>query len=402
MPDTFTEARYTSWGQRLKNAVGGVVIGLALFVGSFFLLSWNEGRSVDRIRTLDAGLRAVAEIDPANPDPAHDGALVHFSGQAESPSTVDDPEFGLTLSDTLRLRRIVEMYQWKESKHETTTEQIGGGQVTKTTYSYHKAWSPRHIDSGQFRHPAEHTNPGAMPHEGVSFTASPIRVGRLTLTGAITDQIGGWEPYPLSDSDVASMRLPPGFRLNGSQLYKGDPANPSVGDMRVRFESVAPGTISVVGALSGQRVTSHKAPKGSIALVERGEVDAATMFAHAKSANALITWIVRFGGFFMMWAGLAMMLNPLRVLFAFLPFLGTIVGAGTGLLAGLAALILSTLTIALAWLAFRPILAFGLLAAAVFGLFAGGRVLYARGAARGARAESSLPRNDDSQGPVRR
>ncbi|HBH26691.1 MAG TPA: hypothetical protein DDX54_04755 [Rhodospirillaceae bacterium] len=383
MSDTFTEVTRISWMKRSQSALVGALLGLALFFGAFFVLAWNEGRSVERIRTLDAGLRAVVEVDPANPGAAPDGALVHFWGQATTAQTVRDPVFGLALPGDLRLRRKVEMYQWQETKRSRTEEQLGGDQVTRTTYSYRKDWSQEHVDSGRFRRPQGHENPSAMPYAGATFTAQPITVSRLTLDKAIAEKIGGWEAYPLSEGAAASMRPPPGFRLAGSWLYRGqNPDSPRVGDVRVRFAHVAPGPVSVVGQLSAGRVTPHTMPTGTIALVESGQVDAAAMFAHAKSANAFLTWLMRLGGFVMMWVGLVLVVRPLRVLCAFVPLLGQIVGAGAGLLAGLVALCLSLVTIALAWLAFRPVLAVVLLAVGGLCLLAGGRVLYARGSRR--------------------
>ncbi len=44
MPDQFTDVTTTGYGGRIVNSIKGVVIGLILFVVSFGLLYWNEGR----------------------------------------------------------------------------------------------------------------------------------------------------------------------------------------------------------------------------------------------------------------------------------------------------------------------------------------------------------------------
>ena len=69
--------------------------------------------------------------------------------------------------------------------------------------------------------------------------------------------------------------------------------------------------------------------------------------------------------------GISMVLKPLSVLADVIPVLGDVVGAGTGIIALLAGLALSSITIALAWIGYRPLIALVLLgvgAGAVFGV----------------------------------
>ena len=61
--------------------------------------------------------------------------------------------------------------------------------------------------------------------------------------------------------------------------------------------------------------------------------------------------------------GLLLVTNVLSVAASVIPFLGDIVGAGTGMLAFAVALPLTLLTIALSWLAYRPLIGIPLLLA---------------------------------------
>ena len=79
----------------------------------------------------------------------------------------------------------------------------------------------------------------------------------------------------------------------------------------------------------------------------------------------MLTWILRLVGFLLMVLGLNMIFKPLAVIADVLPILGSIVGAGTGIIACLLAAILSLLTIAIAWIVYRPLLGIILLAVAV-------------------------------------
>ena len=49
---SFTETTRTSWFSRLKSGLAGLIIGPLLVLGMIWLLSWNEGRSV---QTLHVG-----------------------------------------------------------------------------------------------------------------------------------------------------------------------------------------------------------------------------------------------------------------------------------------------------------------------------------------------------------
>ena len=104
--DQFTEITHESWFSRLGNAVGGVVIGLILVAAATILLFWNEGRSVRRYQTLDAGQKAVISIAADSVDPHYEGRLVHLSGEVTTNKPLQDPEFGLNLT-ALRLQREV-------------------------------------------------------------------------------------------------------------------------------------------------------------------------------------------------------------------------------------------------------------------------------------------------------
>jgi hypothetical protein len=70
-----------------------------------------------------------------------------------------------------------------------------------------------------------------------------------------------------------------------------------------------------------------------------------------------------------MFFGLSMVLKPLSVLADVLPILGNIVEIGNGLVAGVIALVCSLVTIAIAWIFYRPVLAIVLLLVAGAAIF---------------------------------
>ena len=65
MSDHFTEVETTGYFQRIMNSLGGVVLGILLFLAAFILLYWNEGR-VD----LSQVAKTAIEIPALAPPPS--------------------------------------------------------------------------------------------------------------------------------------------------------------------------------------------------------------------------------------------------------------------------------------------------------------------------------------------
>ena len=111
--NSHTVVTYTSWGERLRSACCGVCFGIILFLGSFPLLVWNEGRSIERYQSLEEGRKNVIVIaDPADSvDYSREGMLVYMTGKAGAgaDTTASDPTFGVSPSNALKLKRVAEM-----------------------------------------------------------------------------------------------------------------------------------------------------------------------------------------------------------------------------------------------------------------------------------------------------
>src|ERR1700738_3316455 len=94
--DSYTEVTYTSWTQRLGGAIRSVLVGVLLFLVSFPLLFWNEGRAVTTARGVPEGKKSVARVPADRVDPANDGKLIHITGQAATGETLTDAEFDVS------------------------------------------------------------------------------------------------------------------------------------------------------------------------------------------------------------------------------------------------------------------------------------------------------------------
>ena len=364
MSDPNVVTTQTGWFSRLGKAFGGILIGLIIVFAGMWLLGWNEGRAVKRERALNEGAGVVQSVDVNTIDPTHDGALIHLTGETTVSDSLYDNSWPVSVQ-ALRLMRDVEMYQWRETSRSETRTRMGGGQETVTTYEYERVWSTSHEDSSNFHNPNGHQNP-SFPVEAASFTSSDARLGAYHLDTRIIEQIGSSEPLTL-DGDTQNALLNQSGRratVSASELYLGsDPSMPEIGDTRISWRVVRPGTISVVAAQMGDGLGAFQTRNGSsILLVEDGTVGAAQMFEGAQAANRAMLWGLRVGGLFMLITGFGMLLHPLRVLADVVPPVGAVVGMGLGLISTLLGVVLGGLIIAIAWLAVRPLLSVGILA----------------------------------------
>lgn len=136
--------------------------------------------------------------------------------------------------------------------------------------------------------------------------------------------------------------------------------------MKISFATVKAETVSIVGKQSGEELYSYTTSNGrSIALLEQGKLTANEMFAHAHSANKIMTWVFRLLGLLLMYAGFAMMFEFISTLAKVLPPLANLIGMGTSLIAFALTLVIGLGTIAIAWIVVRPLVGIPLLIVAI-------------------------------------
>lgn len=356
-----TETR--GYGARLLDSIKGVVVGIVLFLGSFALLFWNEGRAVKTAKSLEEGASVVVSVPVDRVDPANEGKLVHVLGTAVTQETLLDDELGVGLV-ALRLTRNVEMYQWEEKKETETRKNVGGSETKTTTYTYTKKWSPTLIKSSSFKEESGHKNPAALPVEERDLVAKAAKLGAFNLPPEVIKQLSDFEKVALAagDEGKVSGALRPRAVVDSGMLYvgtsaKADPQNPGVGDVRVSFQAIKPVAITVVAKqVSGAFEPYHAEAGDDVMLVASGSKDARAMFKAAEDANSTLTWVLRGVGWFANLLGLFLVLRPVATLADFIPAVGSLVGLGAFLFSAVVSTALSLVTIAIAWVVFRPVI----------------------------------------------
>ncbi len=372
MADSYSVTSNQSWFSRLFGSIKSVLVGLIFFVGSFPLLWWNEGRAVRTARSLSEGAGSIVSSPADSIDASKEGKLVHMSGTITTEAPVVDDELGVE-SQVVKLYRKVEMYQWAEEKKSETRKKLGGGEETVTTYSYKKEWAGGRTDSSQFQHPEGHENPEAPAYESKSFTADPVKVGAHKLSAEQIGQLTDTEDLKLdaTATQKLSAEQQGQIKVADGVFYIGaNPASPALGDARISYQVIKAGPVSLAAVQTGDTFSAYQAKAGdSILLVQSGVHTAAEMFQKAQDQNAVLTWILRGVGFFVMFLGIFMVFRPIAVFADVVPLFGTMLGAGIGFFAFLGAAALSFLTIAIAWVFVRPVLGVTLVVIAVGALY---------------------------------
>jgi hypothetical protein len=383
MPDSFVETTSTSWLSRIAQSIVGVLLGLVFVIGAIILLFWNEGRAVQTERSLSEGGHLVVDTAPAPIDPANDGKLIHVSGDANAKAPITDRTFGVSTL-ALHLVRVAEMYQWEEEKHQETQKSLGGSEQTVTTYTYKKVWSDRAIDSQGFRHPEDHTNPQKQ-YNRLSLTATDATLGNFRLDAALLTLLPTSTPLQLDPQSADSLKA----RLSNAQIFDGkiylgaNPDSPKVGDYQISYVYAALGPVSVIGRQAGSGIAQYQTKAGDrLLMATLGLQSAADMFKQAETENTILTWVLRLVGILVMWLGAFLFLRPLVVVADVVPLIGSVLGAGAGLVALAFTMMGAGIVIALAWLWYRPLVALAALAAGAVAAIALHRMAASRAAAR--------------------
>ena len=360
--DSYTEVTNESWFSRIGNSIKGILVGIVLFLVAFPLLFWNEGRAVKTYKTLKEGAGKVVTIDSQTVDPANNGKLVHLTGKATTDERLTDDLFDVS-ANAIKLKRQVQMYQWKEQKKSKKRKKVGGSTETVTTYNYTKAWSSGPINSDSFKKISGHENPKQMAVSNERITANDVTLGAFDLSNSLVQKIDAYEKLGVDDTAKIPESLSDEVKnYNGGFYYGANPASPAIGDLKVTFQAVKPQEVSVISQQIGNTFEPFLSKTGKkLEMIEAGVFSAEAMFEQAKKENVMMTWILRGVGFLLMFIGLNFVLKPLSVVADVLPFLGNLVGTATGFVAFLLAAFCAIVVIAIAWIVYRPLLGIALL-----------------------------------------
>lgn len=349
MSDQVVVTETTGYFERIKNSILGIFLGIVLFLASFAVLYWNEGR-VD----LSKVAATSTEIVATGTSSANVGEFVSVTGNLNSSETIGDLPY-LTAGNYIALRRNTEMFAWVEHSKTETKKNTGGSETKTTTYTYEKEWTANPSDSSTFQKSEGHSNP-TQTIENKSVAVNAATVGEFKLDMAALSYPTG-TPVTLSAETVTPEYQ---GQQSGQYLFigQGSLETPAVGDMRLSYTSL-PSNIetTVFGEVgAAQNLVPHKTQGISLYRLLTGNRESA--IAALATEHKVTTWILRFVGFVMMWIGLSMIAEPLSVVLDVIPFIGGLSRSASGFVAFIMAAVLSSATILISIILHSPIMIF--------------------------------------------
>lgn len=325
--------------KNIKNLFANLIFGLILFIASFALLWWNEGNNARNIVTASYMQKNAIQIESSKIDEANNGSLVAIKGPATTDSLLKD--VNIKLPETLVLKRTVEMYQWKETEHEDSNG--------NKRYDYTKEWSSSKIDSDFFENKS-YVNP-EFPIKSETFYADSAKLGAFDLTAKQIEKIA-------PKKELSDLPLNSKYSVENGKYYSGkNIEEPKIGDVLISYSYAPSGTnISFIGKQESNQIVPFSYKKRSNYVQYNGLFDKDEIIEKYRHGNQVLTMILRFLGWFLMFFGLKLLISPVDTLFGFIPILGKIADSISSFIIMLISLILSLITIAIAWFAYRPVI----------------------------------------------
>lgn len=382
----YQETITTGYGSRVKQSFKSIATGFTLFLGATAMLWWNEGNSVKTADMLEEaqGVCVVME-NPSKKDASLEGQLVCGTAMAVTEDLLTDKDFGLSVN-AISMKRKVEYYQWHETKTEETKEKSDGSEKKIVTYDYRRDWSSTPIGSSKFKQHYGHVNVVLAEFEDGEQWAEHVSFGAYSLNNSLIHSINTYEPLRPDLSDDVLRQLDKTIQasyerhytkkeglnsndlnyvhVSDNQLYLGlEPGSPTVGDVRIKFERVAPShEVTVVAVVNGDGFGPFKAKNGyMLEKLVMGKKDMDQFFEDEQETNTFNTWAYRILGIIMVIGALKLIFGFVVTLTKIVPFLSTIVGWGVGVICTVLGVVWSLIVIAIAWLFYRPIVGIALL-----------------------------------------
>ncbi len=315
-------------------------MGILLFLASFGVLYWNEGR-VD----LSEVAKNAVEISSTEVALAGvDGKLVSTNGKITSGETLGDGLY-LNPGKYLSVHRDVEMYAWVEKTSSNSDTNLGGSETTETTYTYAKEWTSSPSSSGNFKFLQGHENP-AKATESADQNVAAAKIGNYDLDIA-NMELPEFSAVTMNDVNI---KVPKDGQISGGALYVpgAGASGPIIGNLRIKYTVLNQDIdATVFGKFDSGKIVPFVDFENDNAKLYRmfteGGSDAA--IALLSKEHTMMTWILRLVGFLMMWLGLSALFGPVSTLLDVVPFFGGLSRAMVGIITLIVSVVLSGVTI---------------------------------------------------------
>lgn len=269
--------------------------------------AFNHSRALEEALTEAVTFKDANYHQPTGKSEDYEGKLIHVSGMVRVQEPIAEPNYNI-LVQAVKLRKIVQMYQWHE---DYTENKFSESDETARNYFYFKDWSETVVDSRSF-HSMGHTNPRQMPMQTKITIAEKVFINDFEIGEAGKELFTGW-------TDVTSDTRPEDTYIKmhlGWYFHVEDLFEPLIGDIRVKFQfaGLQETYYTIVGKLINGKIQPYKSNlKKQIILLAKGELTIDEIFKEEHYSVRKKTWIIRLFGFTLIFFGVISTESLLRV-----------------------------------------------------------------------------------------
>lgn len=217
------------------------IIGVLLILCSMLLVGYSEYNIIKVLMNRDSLNNKTIEVKSTIIDKNNNGKLVFVNGYIILNKDLEDKDFNVKIR-TSKLERIVEIYQYKETKEDDET------------YSYETDWYNELIDSSKFKN-SEYKNPSDIKYQSEVYY-NDVFLGAFKFNNKEIDDLGLNSRYLDLDSEFASKN---GFNISNEYYTTSKDIDfPEVGDIRISFRYNNSNSASVIAKQSNNMFEDYK------------------------------------------------------------------------------------------------------------------------------------------------
>lgn len=217
------------------------IISILLFIISLLLIIYSSNRIIKVINSRNTLDNNIKEIDSTIVDKNNNDKLVFTNGYLILKDDIKDNEFNVSVRSSM-LERIVEVYQYKETKEDDET------------YSYEMNWFSELIDSSNFKS-SEYKNPGSIKYKSKTYY-NDTYLGAFKLNNKEINELGCNSRYLDLDSEFASKN---GFKISNQYYTTSEDIDlPEIGDIRISFKYNSSSFVSILALQNNNTFDDYK------------------------------------------------------------------------------------------------------------------------------------------------
>lgn len=205
------------------------IVGFLLILCSILFIGYSEYKIIKVLMNRNSLNNKVVDVKSTIVDKDNNDKLVFMNGYLIIDNDLEDKDFNVKVR-TSKLERIVEIYQYKETKEDDET------------YSYETDWYTELIDSSEFKN-SEYKNPSDIKYKSKTYY-NDVSLGAFKLNNKEIDDLGLNSRYLDLDSEFASKN---GFNISNEYYTTSKDIDfPEVGDIRISFRYNNSNSASVI------------------------------------------------------------------------------------------------------------------------------------------------------------